>query len=121
MESTMSRIPRLLSTILLIASACKTEPTSSEETAFKKQWATSWCERQKECAAGDYTTMWQDDAECIEKKSEDADFNAYWGDLLCGEFNQSAGNSCIAAMNNLACDDWTTEDWRSECELTYGC
>lgn len=115
---------RTLGTLFMLQTlgACDSvEPTQSGETEFQQSWASTWCDRQEECALADFELAWQDKEACKDAKTNLAEFNSDWDDLVCGDFSRSAGATCLQAMRSLACDDWSDDDWRSECSLVYGC
>lgn len=108
--------------LLAIAAACDPQTEKSpEEDAFQREWASGWCARQAECAVADYDSQWQDNEECINAKSEDAEFNSAFGDAVCGDFNEANTPACISAMASVDCADWANNEWRNECGLVYGC
>ncbi|MBA2321872.1 MAG: hypothetical protein H0V89_12050 [Deltaproteobacteria bacterium] len=108
--------------LVSLFSGCNgTKEESPEELAFQRDWAAGWCDRQAECAQADYDSQWQDNEECIDNKSTDAEFNSAFGDILCGDFDAGNTQACLDAMDDADCADWSNNEWRNECGLVYGC
>ena len=106
---------------LFMAACDDVEPAQTDELAFQRAWAQSWCERQEECALADFEAKWTDVTECTDAKANLAEFNGSWGDLICGDFDKAAGDTCVTSVRGLTCEAWSDEDWQTECLLVYGC
>jgi hypothetical protein len=92
-----------------------------DEQDFALEWAGVWCDRQAECDKADFQDSWTSMDECVGERSDDAEFSAEWGDLLCGDYDESAASVCLSAMGSMQCDDWANDEWRNECAAVYGC
>ena len=93
-------------------------PPVRDEEAFEAEFAVRWCERQEECALGDFERDYSSIDDCRGEKEDDLHI-PHWEDGC--EVDRDGATACLDYLRDTDCEGWEGHDIEEECEDAYDC
>lgn len=109
-------VRQLLRLLILPAMACGPEPHSSE--AFQDDFARVWCDRQEECALGEFERKYSSGDDCVAEKADDLGI-PHWEEGCDPDEEQA--DACLDYLFETDCAGWDDHHVDDACEDVYRC
>jgi hypothetical protein len=93
-------------------------PPVGDPEAFEAEFAARWCDRQEECALGEFERHFSSFDDCVDDKEDDLDIPAW--DAGC-EVDRDGGTRCLEYLDDTDCAGWEDKRIEEECVDAYDC
>ena len=107
---------RSIRPLLLLALGCGNP--YADESAFEAEFAARWCDRQQECALGEFEREFASFEDCADEKEDDLDI-PFWEDGC--EIDPDGAEECLEWIRATGCADWKHDELEDECREAYDC
>ena len=89
-----------------------------DEAAFESEFAARWCDRQEECALGDFEREWSSMSDCVDDKEDDLHIPRW--DEGC-DLDRDGAGACLDYLRTTDCAGFDHDDIDEACEDAYDC
>ncbi len=93
-------------------------PPVGDEDGFEAEFAVRWCDRQEECALGEFEREFSSIDDCRSDKDDDLRIPNW--DQGC-ELDRDGATACLDYLRATDCEGWESKELEEECADTYDC
>jgi hypothetical protein len=87
--------------------------------AFAAEFAARWCEREEECALGEFQRHYSSLDDCLDSKEDDLHLPG-WDDDDC-DIDPDGSSECLDYLRSTDCEGWEGKEIEDACEHAYDC
>ncbi len=90
-----------------------------DESEFERAFAGRWCDRQMECALGDFERSWSSMEDCIDDKEDHVDVPGW--DNGCDDIDPEGADDCLDYLESTSCAGFEKHEIEDACDDAYDC
>jgi hypothetical protein len=87
-----------------------------DESSFEDAFAVRWCERQEECARGDFERDFSSMDDCVDAKEDDLHIPRWDHDC---DLDPDGADECLDFLETVDCEDFDGKEIEEGCEHAY--